>query len=70
MLWNCEGATADEDKGDSVYLYRSFRKAPNVEFVALLLLFLITCCLKYEIGFDMTKWIAQAACNEIQILSS
>ena len=36
----------------------------------LLLLFLITCCLKYEIGFDMTKWIAQAVCNEIQILSS
>lgn len=53
-----------------IYAIISQKKAPNGESVALLPLFLVTCCLQYEIGFDMTKWIAQTVCNEIQILSS
>lgn len=53
-----------------VYTVFSQKKAPNGESVAPLPLCLVTCCLQYEIGFDMTKWITQAVCNEIHILSS
>lgn len=61
-------AATDEDRGLCIYTMVSQKKAPSGEPVALLL-FLVT-CLRYEIGFDMTKWIAQAVCNEIQILLS
>lgn len=32
--------------------------------------FLVTCFLQCEIDFDLIKWLAQAVCNEIAILSS
>lgn len=71
MLWNCDELQQMKIKRIlCFYTTVSQKKVPNVEFVALLPLFLVTCCLQYEIGFDMTKWIAQAVCNEIQILSS
>lgn len=46
----------DEDRGLCVYTMVSQKKAPSGETVTLLL-FPVT-CLQYEIGFDMTKWIA------------
>lgn len=61
-------AMTDEDRGLCVYTMVSQKKAPSGEPVALLL-FLVT-CLQYKIGFDMTKPIAQAVCNEIQIFLS